>query len=63
MTKRQWIILQAALIQLNEVCEADKSGGWVKVEFQWDEATDGDPPTHEEITDVAQIVGTMRPDQ
>lgn len=62
MTKRQWIILQAALIQLDAVAEADKSGGWAKVEFSWNSADDGEPPTHEEISEVAELVGRMTHD-
>ncbi len=52
MTKRQWIILQVGLMELND---RTKDGGsdW------WDDSADGPPPTKEEIDEVAQIVGDM----
>ena len=59
LTKRQWLILQAALIQFNEVRDADKSGGWIKMEFQWDGSNDGPVPDQEEIDELAEVVGRM----
>lgn len=51
MTKRQWVIVQTALLQLDD---ANDKGDTV-----WDEDEDGELPTHEEIAEVAEIVGNM----
>lgn len=63
MTHRQWVILQAGLLELELSVTADASGGWQKREFQWNAAEDGPPPTPEEIAAVAQLVGDLPHDQ
>lgn len=54
LTKRELTMLLFAVPQLQDVIDADKSGGWVKVHCLWDEDHDGPFPTTAEFNELTQ---------
>ena len=58
LTKRQWIIIQHALLALENEMAWDENPTGLYETIGWDEA-DGPPPTHDEIERVAHFVGNL----
>lgn len=52
MTKRQWVILQQALVDYQDAIRTGKP-------FTWDDDSDGLEPTADEIDGVAHEVGDL----
>lgn len=58
LTKRELAILIFAVPQLQDVIEADKSGGWVKTRCLWEPHADGPFPTTAEFNGLVSKLCT-----